>query len=86
MASPERRRNYWKANLRIVGTLLAVWFAASYGAGILLADALDEIRLGGFKLGFWMAQQGSILVFLILVLVYAQWMNRLDRAHDVHED
>jgi putative solute:sodium symporter small subunit len=86
MATAEKRRNYWKANLRIVLSLLSIWFLASYGSGILFVDALDQVRIGGFKLGFWMAQQGSILVFLILVLVYVVLMNRLDREHDVHED
>jgi putative solute:sodium symporter small subunit len=86
MATSEKRRDYWKANLRIVLALLSIWFLASYGAGILFADALDQIRVGGFKLGFWMAQQGSILVFLILVVVYVVLMNRLDLEHDVHED
>jgi putative solute:sodium symporter small subunit len=65
---------------------LSIWFLASYGSGILFVDALDQVRIGGFKLGFWMAQQGSILVFLILVVVYVVLMNRLDREHDVHED
>jgi putative solute:sodium symporter small subunit len=86
MATAEKRRNYWKANLRIVLSLLSIWFLASFGSGILFVDALDQVRIGGFKLGFWMAQQGSILVFLILVLVYVVLMNRLDREHDVHED
>jgi putative solute:sodium symporter small subunit len=86
MATAEKRRNYWKANLRIVLSLLSIWFLASYGSGILFVDALDQVRIGGFKLGFWMAQQGSILVFLILVVVYVVLMNRLDREHDVHED
>jgi putative solute:sodium symporter small subunit len=86
MATAEKRRNYWKANLRIVLSLLSIWFLASFGSGILFVDALDQVRIGGFKLGFWMAQQGSILVFLILVVVYVVLMNRLDREHDVHED
>lgn len=86
MATADKRRAYWKANLRLLSVLLVVWFSASFGAGILLADELDQIRVAGFRLGFWMAQQGSIVVFLLLVLVYVQFMNRLDRAHDVHED
>lgn len=77
---------YWKANLRIVAALLAVWFAVSYGFGILLADWLDQFRFAGFKLGFFFAQQGSIYVFVVLIFVYVRLMNRLDRRHDVHED
>ena len=77
---------YWKANVRLVLWLLAVWFAVSYGAGILLADWLDQFRLFGFKLGFWFAQQGSIYVFVALIFVYVWRMNQLDREYDVHED
>jgi putative solute:sodium symporter small subunit len=77
---------YWKANVRLVLGLLAVWFAVSYGAGILLVDWLNEFRLFGFKLGFWFAQQGSIYVFVALIFVYVWRMNQLDREHDVHED
>lgn len=77
---------YWKANIRLVMVLLAIWFAVSYGAGILFADWLDQFRIGGFKLGFWFAQQGSIYVFVGLIFYYVWRMNRLDREHDVHED
>jgi len=77
---------YWKANVRLVLWLLAVWFAVSYGAGILLVDWLNEFRLFGFKLGFWFAQQGSIYVFVALIFVYVWRMNKLDREFDVHED
>lgn len=77
---------YWKANIRLVLWLLAIWFAVSYGAGILLADWLDQFRIAGFKLGFWFAQQGSIYVFVALIFVYVWRMNKLDREHDVHED
>ncbi|MES0875190.1 DUF4212 domain-containing protein [Sinimarinibacterium thermocellulolyticum] len=77
---------YWKANIRLVLCLLAIWFAVSYGAGILFADWLDQFRIGGFKLGFWFAQQGSIYVFVGLIFYYVWRMNRLDREHDVHED
>lgn len=76
---------YWKANLRIVGGCLVVWFLVSYGAGILFADALNKIEVGGTGLGFWFAQQGSILVFLVLIAFYAWRMNKLDREHDVDE-
>jgi putative solute:sodium symporter small subunit len=75
------KRRYWRANLRWLAGLLAVWFAASYGCGILLADWLDQFRLPGtqMKLGFWFSQQGSIYVFVLLIAVYARVMNRLDR-------
>jgi putative solute:sodium symporter small subunit len=77
--SAERRQAYWRANLRCLAILLSLWFAVSFGAGILFVDRLDQIRLGGFKLGFWFAQQGSIYAFVGLIVVYVQWMNRLDR-------
>lgn len=74
--------SYWKSNLKIVTSLLCVWFAVSFGAGILFVDALDTIRIGGFKLGFWMAQQGSILVFVVLILVYIRLMDKLDSQYN----
>jgi putative solute:sodium symporter small subunit len=77
---------YWKKNLKYVGWLLAVWFTVSYGFGILLADELDQIRIAGFKLGFWFAQQGEIYVFVALILVYVLLMNRLDRRYGLEED
>ena len=70
---------YWKANLKIVLCLLLVWFLVSFGFGILLSDWLDQIKIRGFKLGFWFAQQGSIYVFVILIFVYVFLMERLDR-------
>ncbi|BAZ94741.1 RNA polymerase subunit sigma-32 [Thiohalobacter sp. COW1] len=79
-------RAYWKANLRLVGLLLIIWFLVSYVFGILLVEPLNSIRLGGVKLGFWFAQQGSIYTFLVLIFVYAIGMNRLDRRFGVHED
>ena len=77
--TPENRKNYWAANLRLVLGCLVVWFICSYGFGILLVEQLNSIRIGGFKLGFWFAQQGSIYVFLVLIAVYVFVMNRLDR-------
>ena len=85
MLSPTSRRDYWRRNLTYVGVLLAVWFTVSYGFGILLVEPLNRIRLGGFQLGFWFAQQGSIYVFVLLILVYVRLMNRLDREFDVDE-
>lgn len=77
---------YWKANLRLLVTLLVIWFVVSFGFGILLADPLNAISLGGYKLGFWFAQQGSIYTFIVLIFVYAAKMNTLDRKFDVHEE
>ncbi len=76
---------YWRKNLTYVGILLTIWFLVSYGFGILLVDQLDSIRIAGFGLGFWFAQQGSIYVFVILILVYVKLMNRLDRQFEVDE-
>ncbi|HEX9701073.1 MAG TPA: DUF4212 domain-containing protein [Acidobacteriota bacterium] len=82
----DRRRDtaaYWRANLRLMAKLLAVWFASSYGLGILLVEPLNRFHLGGFPLGFWFAQQGSIYVFVVLILVYAVRMDQLDKKHGV---
>lgn len=77
---------YWKENLQLMVALLVVWFMCSFGAGILFVDALDSIHIAGFPLGFWFAQQGSILIFLALICVYAWRMNQLDRKYDFHEE
>jgi putative solute:sodium symporter small subunit len=79
-------QNYWKANLRLVLGCLVVWFVVSYLFGILLVDVLNTINIGGYKLGFWFAQQGSIYVFVVLTFFYASRMNKLDREFNVHED
>ena len=76
---------YWKANLRLVLFCLTVWFIVSYLFGIILVEPLNTIRLGGYKLGFWFAQQGSIYTFVLLIFFYAWRMNALDRKFDVHE-
>lgn len=81
--SENRASEYWKSNIRIVLSLLAVWFFISFGCGILFVDALDTIRIGGFKLGFWIAQQGSIFVFVILIFVYIYLMDKLDDRYNV---
>ncbi len=78
-------KNYWRRNLLYLLLLLIVWFAASYGCGILFADELNEIRVGGFKLGFWFAQQGSIYIFILIIFIYTILMNRLDKKYDVDE-
>lgn len=75
---------HWRRNLRLVAALLAVWAFVGIGCGVLLADRLNQWSLGGFPLGFWFAQQGSIVVFVVLILVYALAMRRLDRRH--HEE
>jgi putative solute:sodium symporter small subunit len=88
-AEQQRRLNrqaYWKANLRLVGICLLVWFVVSYGFGLLLVDVLNRVSLFGFKLGFWFAQQGAVYVFLVLVFYYARRMNDLDRKYGVQED
>ena len=82
----ERRLAYWRANLRLMGFCLTIWFVCSYGFGILLVDQLNMFHIGGIKLGFWFAQQGSIYIFVLLIFFYAWRMNRIDREHDVHED
>ncbi|SHH63374.1 DUF4212 domain-containing protein [Winogradskyella jejuensis] len=76
---------YWKENVKYLSILLVIWFIVSYGCGILFKDALNEIRLGGFKLGFWFAQQGSIYVFVILIFVYVRIMNKLDKKYGFDE-
>jgi putative solute:sodium symporter small subunit len=86
LMTPENRADYWKANLRLLITLLIIWFLVSYGFGIILVDVLNSFSLGGYKLGFWFAQQGSIYTFLVLIFVYAVRMNQLDKKFDVHED
>ena len=80
--------DYWRHNIRYVSILLAIWFAVSYGAGILFVEPLNAFRLPGtgFPLGFWFAQQGSIYVFVALIFVYVRLMNRLDQRYGVDED
>ena len=86
MSEQQSRQDYWKANLRLVAGCLAVWFVVSYLFGIILLDQMNAITIGGYRLGFWFAQQGSIYVFVILIFFYAWRMNKLDRQFDVHED
>ena len=84
--SPAGARAYWRAHLRLLGILLAIWFFCSFGLGILWADWLDQFRLFGFKLGFWFSQQGSIYCFVLLIFYYVYAAGRLDRRHGVDED
>ena len=81
-----QHRRYWRANLKLMGVLLAVWFIVSFGFGILLVEPLNRIAFFGFKLGFWWAQQGSIYVFVALIFIYAAAMRRIDRKHGVSDD
>ena len=76
---------YWRETLRLVGLCLIVWFMVSFGFGILLVDELNRVRLGGFKLGFWFAQQGSIYVFLLIIVYYVRRMARIDRKYHVDD-
>ena len=76
---------YWKANLKLVGTLMAVWFLVSFGAGIIFREWLDQFMIGGYPLGFWFAQQGAIYVFIVLIFVYVFAMRRLDRKYGVED-
>ena len=77
---------YWMANLKLIALCLVIWFVVSYLFGILLVDQLNAISIGGYQLGFWFAQQGSIYVFVVLIFFYAARMKKLDREFDVHED
>ena len=79
-------KKYWSFNLKYLFILLTVWFSVSFGAGILWVEELNKIRLGGFKLGFWFAHQGSIYVFVVLIFIYVWLMNRLDKKFNVDEN
>jgi putative solute:sodium symporter small subunit len=81
-----KAKEYWKANIQLVVICIAIWFIVSFGFGILLAEPLNGIRLGGYQLGFWFAQQGSIYTFVALIFFYAWRMNILDRKFGVQED
>ena len=85
MTDSERSKAYWRANIKYVLLLLIIWFLVSYGAGILFKEELDSIKIGGFKLGFWFAQQGSMYVFVILIFVYVSLMNKLDKKYGYDE-
>ena len=81
-----QNNSYWQANLRLIALCLAIWFVVSFGFGIMFVEQLNAISLGGYKLGFWFAQQGSIYIFVALIFYYAKRMQKLDKEHDVHED
>lgn len=86
MTQETQRQAYWKANLRLVAMCLAIWFVVSYLFGIILVDQLNAISLGGYRLGFWFAQQGSMYIFVILIFFYASRMRKIDRQFNVDED
>ncbi|SOE22743.1 putative solute:sodium symporter small subunit [Spirosomataceae bacterium TFI 002] len=76
---------YWKENIRILAVLLSIWFVVSFVCGIIAVDYLNNFKIGGFKLGFWFAQQGSIYVFVVLIFVYVRQMNRLDKKYGFND-
>ena len=86
MSSDSNSRAYWSATLGLLTKVLVVWFLGSYGAGILLAPALNSIHLGGYPLGFWFAHQGSIYMFIVLIFYYAKKMGDIDRQFGMQED
>jgi putative solute:sodium symporter small subunit len=86
MSEKPSNNGYWSANMRIISISLVIWALVSFGFGILLRPLLSGIAVGGTDLGFWFAQQGSILVFLAIIFFYAFWMNRVDREHGVDEE
>ncbi len=84
--SKEVAEKYWRANIALLVKLLTVWFAVSFGAAILFVDVLNKLHVFGFKLGFWFAQQGSILIFVILIFIYSFKMHRLEEAFQIEDD
>jgi putative solute:sodium symporter small subunit len=82
----EQAKEYWRRNVSLMVRCLVIWFVVSYGCGILLVDVLNQVQIGGYKLGFWFAQQGSIYVFVILIFYYARKMGQLDREFNVEEE
>ena len=85
MADKSSANAYWAANIRVIVISMAIWFACSFGLGILLRPALSGIHIGGADIGFWFAQNGAIYVFLVLIFAYAAKMNKLDKEHGVEE-
>ncbi|MDN4502236.1 DUF4212 domain-containing protein [Alteromonadaceae bacterium BrNp21-10] len=79
----EGKTTYWQENLRLIFICLIIWFVVSYGFGLLLVEQLNEFRIGGYKLGFWFAQQGAIYTFVALIFWYTKKMNELDKKYDV---
>ncbi|NND24633.1 MAG: DUF4212 domain-containing protein [Flavobacteriaceae bacterium] len=85
MITKNKAKAYWKENIKYVLILLSIWFLVSYGAAILFKDTLNTIKIGGFKLGFWFAQQGAMYVFVLLIFVYVRLMNKLDKKYGYDE-
>jgi putative solute:sodium symporter small subunit len=85
-ATDNNAKNYWRANIRLLLSLLFIWFFVSFGMGILWVDWLDQFRLFGFPLGFWFAQQGSIYVFVVLIFIYTFAAHRLDCRYGFDEE
>ena len=81
----DTEKAYWSANIRLLWTLMSIWFAVSFGAGILFRDFLDQFSIGGYPLGFWFAQQGSIYVFILLIVFYSIRMKRIERQYDLDD-
>jgi putative solute:sodium symporter small subunit len=81
MSNKSNAKAYWKENITYLLILLTIWFVVSFGAGILFKDTLNSIKIGGFKLGFWFAQQGAMYVFVVLIFVYVRLMNKLDKKY-----
>jgi putative solute:sodium symporter small subunit len=81
----DKAKAYWKENIKYVVILLMIWAIVSYGAGIVFREELNQFRLGGFKLGFWFAQQGSMYVFVVLIFIYVRLMNKLDKKYGYDE-
>lgn len=86
MSDNNNLKAYWKENIRYLLILLSIWFLVSYVFGIFMVDTLNAVSVGGAPLGFWFAQQGAIYVFVILIFVYVNWMNKLDKKYDVDEE
>ena len=86
MSKTKHAKKYWSKNIRILGILLFIWFSCSFGTSILFKESLDHFMIGGFPLGFWFAQQGSIYIFVILIFIYVRQMNKLDKAFGFDED
>lgn len=85
MSKISHAKRYWRENIKYLFILLSIWFLVSFGAGIIFKDFLDQFQLGGFKLGFWFAQQGSIYIFVILIFIYIRLMNHLDKKYGYDE-
>ncbi len=85
-AAEETKKRYWRENVKLLCALLAIWFAVSFGAGVIFVDTLNAVHLGGFPLGFWFAQQGSIIVFVVLIFVYAARMKQIEKRLGVGDE